>query len=73
MENKLLYIRDLSSVIRIRRSQLKLSQERLAELVDCHVNHIARIERSKVDPSYTMVIRIALALKLSPKDLMPDS
>lgn len=66
------YLIKLSLRIRSRRMQLDLSQEKLAELVDCHVNHIARIERCIVNPSYLMIIRIARALELSPKELMPD-
>ncbi len=65
------YIRQFSTKVRMRRLELRYSQEKLAELIDCHVNHIGRIERSQADPSLSMVYRIACALKVLTKDLLP--
>ncbi len=61
-----------SSKIRQRRSELHMSQELLAELSTCHPNHIGRIERNQTDPTFTVIVSIARALKISPKDLMPE-
>jgi len=72
MEDKKYYIKKLSNQIRMRRFELHLSQEKLAELAECNVNHIGRMEREQVDPSFTMIIKIARALGISPKDLMPE-
>ncbi len=62
----------LANRIRSIRQQYEISQERLAELSDYHQNHIGRIERAQADPSFTMICRIARALKKSPKDFMPE-
>lgn len=60
-----------SKVIRLKRHELNISQEQMAELVDCHVNAIGRLERSEAVPSFFMILKIAKALGISPKDLMP--
>lgn len=65
------YIRQFSNKVRLRRLELRLSQEKLAELTRCHVNHIGRIERAESDPSLSMIFRIASALKILTKDLVP--
>lgn len=58
--------------VRQRRNELNMSQLQLAELTDCHLNAIGRIERGRTDPSLLMVLRIARALKLQPKELIPE-
>ena len=65
-------LRELATKIRLRRFELNLSQEKLAELSSCNINSIALIEKGNRNPSYTMIIRIARALLLSPKELMPE-
>ena len=66
------FLKAFSVKMRIKRYSLNLSQLELAEKVDCSLNALGRIERAQADPSLTMVFRIALALDLSIKDLMPD-
>lgn len=63
---------NLAAKIRVQRAKINLSQEGLAELAGCHPNHIGRTERAQADPSFTMILKIARALGLSPKDLMPE-
>lgn len=58
-------------MIKIKRYELNFTQENLAEKVGCHPNAIGRIERGQSIPKYTMILKIANALKISPKDLMP--
>lgn len=73
MEKKL--TNDLSffaKVLRLRRFKCCLSQEKLAELADVHPNAIGRLERQKAVPSFYTIIKLARALKMSPKDFMPD-
>ena len=55
----------------MRRHELELTQEELAEKANLHVNYIGGIERGKRNLSYEKIIDLAHALKLSPKDLMP--
>ena len=56
--------------VRMRRHELRLTQEGLAESAE-NVNFVGGIERASRNPSLTSIIRLAKALKLSPKDLMP--
>lgn len=58
--------------VRMRRHELDLTQEQLAERADFHVNFIGGIERAERNPSITSIVALAKALELSPKDLMPD-
>jgi transcriptional regulator with XRE-family HTH domain len=63
---------DFAIKIRNRRNKLGMTQEELADKADLHVNFIGGIERSTRNPSLTSIIRLARALGLSPKDLMPN-
>lgn len=62
----------IAAKIRNRRHELGMSQMKLAELVDCHLNALGRIERGQADPSLSLFIRIACALECKIKDLIPD-
>jgi transcriptional regulator with XRE-family HTH domain len=57
--------RDLGEAIRRRRKSLGLSQEGLAEVVDCHRNFVGRIERGEQNPTVDMLVRFAAALECS--------
>lgn len=58
--------------VRCRRHELGLTQEQVAEKADFHVNYIGGIERAERNPSIESVVALAKALKISPKDLMPN-
>lgn len=58
--------------VRLRRYELQLTQEQLAERANFHVNYIGGIERSTRNPSLTSIVALANALEISPKDLMSD-
>jgi len=49
---------------------LGLSQLDIAERMDCNLNTYGRIERGQVNPSLTMVIRMASALETSINELI---
>jgi transcriptional regulator with XRE-family HTH domain len=51
-------LRDLSSLIQIRRKALKLSQEKLAETLDVSVETVKTIEQSRRYPSLPMLFYI---------------
>lgn len=72
MEKCFLELHYFSKKLRDRRFELDISQKKLAELVNCHANAIGRLERAQAFPSFSMIILLANALKISPKDLMPD-
>lgn len=63
---------DFAKNVRKRRHELELTQEELAERADFHVNYIGGIERGQRNPSLESIVLLARALKLSPKDLMPE-
>lgn len=60
----------VSANIRRFRHAIGITQEELAERVECHVNHVARIERGQTDPSLSMLYRISKALSVSLVDLV---
>lgn len=62
----------LAKVVRNRRYELTLTQEELAERGNFHVNYIGGIERATRNPSFECLIKLARALEISPKDLMPN-
>lgn len=63
---------DFAKTIRKRRYELEMTQEELAEKADFHVNYIGGIERAQRNPSLESIVLLARALRMSPKDLMPD-
>lgn len=62
----------LAKIVRQRRYELGLTQEELAERANLHVNYVGGIERSDRNPSFECLIKLARALKISPKDLLPN-
>ncbi len=61
------------NAIRVRRTHLGLSQEKLAELADCHRNYIGIVERGEQNISIDMIVRLAAALKCAVRDIMKDA
>lgn len=57
--------------IRMRRYALGMTQMKLAELIGCSLQALGNIERGQANSSLVMVYRIANALQISPKDLLP--
>ncbi|MFW5876119.1 MAG: helix-turn-helix domain-containing protein [Myxococcota bacterium] len=62
--------RVVSSRVRKRRKELKLSQAALAERVDVSVELISRIERARCLPSLSTLVRLCDALSLTPNELL---
>ena len=65
-------LREFAKKVRMRRYELELTQEELAEKANLHVNYIGGIERGERNVSFEKIIELACALELSPKNLMPD-
>jgi transcriptional regulator with XRE-family HTH domain len=63
---------ELARKVRLRRYELGLTQEQLAERANFHVNYVGGIERAGRNPSIESLVALAKALELSPKELMPD-
>lgn len=62
---------EFAKKVRMHRHELQLTQEELAEAANIHVNFVGGIERATRNPSLTSIVKIAKALGLSSKDLMP--
>jgi transcriptional regulator with XRE-family HTH domain len=60
----------LGEAIRKRRKIRKLSQEDLAELVDCHRNYVGNVERGEQNLTVDMLVRFAGALEVKTAQLM---
>ncbi len=59
--------------IRLLRTKLKLSQEKLAELADMNKNSIGAIERGESKPAIDTLEKIANALNIELKELVDVS
>lgn len=59
--------------IRARRREIGLTQEQLAVKAELHVNYVGGIERGQRNPTLESIVRLARALKISPKDLMAEN
>ena len=71
-ERKSKILTEFARKVRLRRYELGLTQEQLAERADFHVNYIGGIERAERNASIESIVRLAQALEMSPKDLMPN-
>lgn len=56
--------------VKVRRHQLKLSQEELAERAGVHRTYIGMLERSEKNVTIYNIERIALALEVEPYQLL---
>jgi len=63
----------LGLAIRKRREMLGLSQERFAELADCHRNYIGKVERGEQNITVDMVSRFADGLKCKASELIREA
>lgn len=61
---------EFAKKIRLRRHELQMTQEELAEKAEIHVNFVGGIERASRNPSLTSIVKLAKALRMSPKDLI---
>lgn len=57
----------LGKRLRVARTKKKLTQAKMAELADIHVNYYARIERGEEDPSLDTLRKIADILNITIK------
>jgi transcriptional regulator with XRE-family HTH domain len=55
----------LGAAIRERRRAIGLSQELLAERIDCHRNYVGTIERGEQNITIDLLVRFARALETS--------
>ncbi len=64
------YIKRIRANIKKYRKQKNISQERLAEIVNCSREHLSRIESGKLQPGIILFINLAQALGISLDDMI---
>ena len=57
--------------VRMRRFELEMTQEELAEKADLHPTYVGSVERGERNIALENIVALAKALECSPKDLMP--
>lgn len=60
------------SKVRMRRFEIELTQEELAEKADLHPTYVGSVERGERNISLENIIALARVLDCSPKDLLSD-
>jgi transcriptional regulator with XRE-family HTH domain len=58
--------------VRMRRYQIEMTQEELAERAELHPTYVGSVERGERNIALENIIALARALECSPKDLMPE-
>ncbi|HEY4832114.1 MAG TPA: helix-turn-helix transcriptional regulator [Waddliaceae bacterium] len=58
--------------VRMRRFEIGITQEELAENADLHPTYVGSVERGERNIAIENIIAIAKGLGCSPKNLMPD-
>ena len=60
----ILILDEISDNIRIARLQKRLSQEKLAEMIDISTKYLNMIENRKANPTIVIVVKICIALNI---------
>lgn len=63
MDDRLI-LDEISDNIRIARLQKRLSQEKLAEMIDISTKYLNMIENRKANPTIVIVVKICIALNI---------
>lgn len=58
--------------VRLRRYELEITQEELAERAGLHPTYVGSVERGERNIALENIVALARALNCSSKDLMPD-
>lgn len=58
--------------VRMRRFEIQMTQEELAEKADLHPTYVGSVERGERNIALENIVSLAKGLGCSPKDLMPD-
>lgn len=62
----------LGEAIRMRRKEMKLSQESFAEVLDVHRNYVGLIERGEQNITLETLVKLCRAFGCQPADLLPE-
>jgi DNA-binding XRE family transcriptional regulator len=71
--SRLSHRKSMAQAIRRYRKKAKMTQERLGELADLNPKYIGEVERMEKTISVDALARIAGALKVRLRDLVPDN
>ncbi|AOJ10068.1 helix-turn-helix domain-containing protein [Burkholderia mayonis] len=63
----------LGAAIRIRRKELVMSQEALADFAEIDRSHMGKIERGERNVTFMNIVRIARVLQLFPSELLRNA
>lgn len=66
------WLKTLGKRIRARRKALDLSQEELGERADLHATYVSHLEAGRRNVSFITLVHVALALQLTPSQLVDD-
>ncbi|POA48297.1 XRE family transcriptional regulator [Pseudomonas sp. MPR-ANC1] len=72
-KDKELNLVKLGVAVRARRTALELSQEALADGAEIDRSHMGKIERGERNVTFLNIVRIAMALRCKPSDLLTDA
>lgn len=61
----------ISDNIRIARLQKRISQEKLAEMVDISTKYLNMIENRKANPTIVIVVKVCIALGIELNSIFP--
>jgi transcriptional regulator with XRE-family HTH domain len=64
------HLRSIAANLRRRRTELKMTQERLAEAADLDLRFLQRVERAQMNLSIGTLAALAKALRLHPATLL---
>ncbi len=73
MFNEQEYRLKLGDNIRIRRDEVSYSQQVLADTADIAKSTVQRIEKGELNPTVTVLAKIALAMNMNLSELLPDN
>ena len=69
MQNyEVMYHKILATNVKKYRKQAKLSQEKLAEALECSREFISRVENTREKLSLKMILKLSFLFKISPED-----
>jgi transcriptional regulator with XRE-family HTH domain len=63
----------LGAAVRLRRLQLRLSQEQAGRRAGMHRNYFGAIERGEVNPTYGTMLRLAAGLRMPLEKLIAEA
>ena len=63
---------ELGFKIKVERMRRKISQEKLAEMVDCSLSYIGFVERGEMSVSLYNFLKIAIALNLNLTEFLKE-